>query len=337
MHKHILIITLLLISGNLSAKMVEFSVDMTGQTVSPNGVHVSGDFQEEAGYEGGDWQSNTTLMTNEAGSEIYSVVVDIPAFTRYEYKFINGDQWYEVEFVPLESRVGYDYNDNRWVYVDSLYNDTTIIPPVMFSGNAPMGYYLLRLKVDMALQEQIDPAGVYAALDNQNFNPAATALYSFVDKVYEQIIYTEILTDNAECYYRFVNGNTEAGLENVPADCARDGYRFIEIPKDSVLETVCFGECAACDPQGIDNFGLISAPKLSPNPFKNSSTLEFNDQAGIHYVTILDLMGKTVWDFGLVEGRNLNINRENLMNGIYFLKISDGKKWLSTLRMIITN
>ena len=84
----------------------------------------------------GDWASNTTTLTQEGSTEIYSIVVDIPAFAKYEYKFLNGDQFYEAEFVPI-IRVGYNFNDNRWIYVDSLANDTTFVGAILFAGNAP--------------------------------------------------------------------------------------------------------------------------------------------------------------------------------------------------------
>src|SRR5687768_5761872 len=90
------------------AKKVKFSVDMDTITVNATGMHVMGDFQAVAGYPGGDWLPNTTPLTQEATSTIYSVIVDIPAFVKYEYKFVNGDQSYEAEFVPVPSRVLYN-------------------------------------------------------------------------------------------------------------------------------------------------------------------------------------------------------------------------------------
>ena len=112
---------------NVSAKKVKFAVDMTGQIINTTGIHISGDFQTIAGFPGGDWASNTTPLTQEGTTDIYSIVVDIPAFAKYEYKFLNGDQFYEAEFVPVESRVGYNFDDNRWIYVDSLADDTSFV------------------------------------------------------------------------------------------------------------------------------------------------------------------------------------------------------------------
>jgi hypothetical protein len=336
MNKYLLIVILLMTFTEVNAKKVKFAVDMTGQPVNITGVHVSGDFQEEAGYEGGDWQSNTTVMTQEGGTAIYSVIVDIPAFAKYEYKFINGDQWYEVEFVPQESRVGYDYDDNRWVYIDSLYNDTTNIPAVMFSGNAPVGFYLLRLKVDMGQQGMIDPAGVHVAGDFQDWDPASAILYSFGNDVFEQILYIEIWTGDTECEYRFVNGNTEAGYETVPVDCSVNGNRYMVLPKDTVVETVCFSECTYCQYEGADESPSALEPRLYPNPCKENAILEFNDDEISHNVIVTDLLGNQVKYFPDNTMKSLVIARDKLPSGIYFVKISSGKHWLSTLRLVIS-
>lgn len=337
MKKYLILLLLVAITGMASAKKVKFSVDMTGQTVNTTGVHVSGDFQDEAGFEGGDWQSNTALMTNEPGTQLYSVVVDIPAFAKYEYKFINGDQWYEVEFVPLESRVGYDYNDNRWVYIDSLYNDTTQIAPVMFSGNAPSGFNLVRVKVDMGQVENIDPAGVHVAQDEQLGTESSVIMYSFIENTYEQILYAPIWTDYAQCIYVFINGNTPGGYEVVPPECSADGYRNIVTDRDTVIETVCFGKCTECDPQGLPAVTNPGTAKIYPNPMKDRATLVFNDNATEHHVVITDLTGNSIRKYDAGQASELIIYRDNLKKGNYFIRISGKNDWLSTLKLLVTD
>ena len=333
----ILLLALILAVTTASAKKVKFSVDMTGLPVNTTGVQVSGDFQEEAGFDGGDWQSNTTEMLSLDGSAIYSVVVDIPAFAKYEYKFINGDQWYEVEFVPLESRVGYDFNDNRWVYVDSLYNDTTSVAAVLFSGNAPAGYYLLRLKVDLSLEEMIDPAGIYLVANEEIGSNPQTTMYSFADDIYEQIIYAEMWTDYADCYYLFVNGNTVEGYETVPEGCSTDGYRYAEILKDTVIETVCFSECVSCDAIGIPEALQDTEAIIYPNPCRELAIVEFNDAESVHKVTVTDLLGNTVRIYKDCLTKTITLSRDELPAGIYFIRIETGNRWLSTLRLVITD
>src|SRR3989344_125947 len=136
MKKIILVSVAILLASNITfAKKIKFSVDMTGIAISPFGMHISGDFQTLAGFSGGDWMSNNTPLTQEiSDTNIYSIVVDIPAFAKYEYKFVNGDQFYEAEFVPEESRVGYNFNDSRWIYLDSLADDTTFVGAILFGG-----------------------------------------------------------------------------------------------------------------------------------------------------------------------------------------------------------
>ena len=75
-------ITLGLFSG-VYAKKVKVSVDMTGQTVSANGVHVAGNFQG--------WNPGSTPLTLESGN-IYSTFIDASAHSVMQFKFINGNR-----------------------------------------------------------------------------------------------------------------------------------------------------------------------------------------------------------------------------------------------------
>jgi len=334
-NQYLIIIILLLAVTSASAKKVKFAVDMTGQTVNTTGVHVSGDFQEAAGFPGGDWQSNTTVMTNEPGTEIYRVIVDIPAFAKYEYKFLNGDQWYEVEFVPVESRVGYNYNDNRWIYIDSLYNDTTMINPVLFSGNAPAGQYLLRLKVDLQLEPSVSVDGVHVAGDFQGWDTYLTIMYTFEEKVYEYIAYVDIAS--GYCEYRFVNGNSAENFEFVPDECSVDGNRAITMTHDTVMETVCFSSCSACGSQWTRDNHQPPSARIYPNPCQEYSILEFNDSEPSHEVIITDIPGNIIEQYADCRSETLIISGDNLKTGIYFVRIESGKRWLSTLKLVISN
>ncbi|MCX6294938.1 MAG: hypothetical protein NTX97_02540 [Bacteroidetes bacterium] len=194
MKKIIIISVLLTINSFAFAKKVKFSVDMTGLLKSSLGMHISGDFQTLAGFAGGDWMPNTTPLAQEASdTNIYTIVVDIPAFRKYEYKFVNGDQFYEAEFVPIESRVGYNFDDNRWIYIDSLANDTTSIGAIRFSQNAPKGYHLLRLLVDLRNEASIDPAGTHVAGSFQGWSPINNIMYKLNDTIEELIVYVDTL------------------------------------------------------------------------------------------------------------------------------------------------
>jgi len=322
MKKTFLILALILSFSIVNAKKVKFSVDMTGQTISSYGVHVSGDFQTLAGYSGGDWASNTTLMAQEADTNIYSIVVDIPAFKKYEYKFLNGDQWYNVEFVPIESRVGYNFDDNRWIYIDSLANDTTSVGAIIFSGNAPAGLTLVRFMVDMQTLTSISTSGVHVAGSFQNWSPVNTILYNLdtTSKNYEMICYMD--TGNYE--YKYYNGDSLSTSEIVPSGCSTNGNRYLYVTHDTVFSTICFSSCSVCNGVGIAKNKFTNSVKLYPNPTSDYSILELNDPNNIYNIKIINETGQLVREYSKISN-SLIINKDKLSKGIYTVSITQNK------------
>lgn len=163
MKKLILLIVLLSIATIGFGMKVKFAVEFTGFMISPNGVHVTGDFQPVAGFPGGDWSADSTPMEKEGSTDIFNIIVDIPAFQKYEFRFANGDQFYESEFVPVESRDGYDFSDNRWIFVDSIANDTTYTGAIIFGKNASAIMNLLRVLENMENEASISPDVIHVA------------------------------------------------------------------------------------------------------------------------------------------------------------------------------
>jgi PA domain/Secretion system C-terminal sorting domain len=68
----------------LCSSAVTFVVDMKLQTVSPNGVHIAGNFQG--------WNPGSTAMV-DAGNGIYTYTTNIAPGDTVQYKFINGNAW----------------------------------------------------------------------------------------------------------------------------------------------------------------------------------------------------------------------------------------------------
>lgn len=333
MKKLILISLLIGISSLSHAKKVKFAVDMTGQTLLSTGVHIAGDFQTLAGFSGGDWMSNTTPLTQESGdTNIYSIVVDIPAFAKYEYKFINGDQFYETEFVPEESRVGYNFNDNRWIYIDSLANDTTFVGAILFSQNAPKGYNLLRFKVNM-MNETVSSNGVHIATSFQGWNTTNSFLYSFGNDVYEVISYID--TNDTNCQYKFINGNSISDYETVPSACESNGNREASFSTHTVLAQVCFSDCADCvSTANLEEKENVEKISIYPNPTNNTAMLYFNDETA-KTITITNSLGENVRSYSCLQN-NLKIEKETLPQGLYIVSIVEQTTHqLSTLKLII--
>jgi len=316
--KKIIIPILILISSIANAKVVRFVVDMSQQVVNVTGVHIVGDFQTLAGFSGGDWNSGTTIMTQmTSDTNMYEVYVDIPAFAKYEYKFVNGDQFYEAEFVPVESRVGYNFNDNRWIYVDSIANDTSYVGAILFSGNAPANKFLIRYLVDLSMEPAVDTAGVHLISDYQAFNPLTNILYSFGANVYEVINYV----DGGFYQYKYVNGNTIADAESVPSTCTSQlGNRGVSATTDIVLPIDCFGGCSACSTSGLTENSHASF-NLFPNPAYDFLAVRFENEME-RQIQIYDTNGKLISDF--VSTNNLErVALSAFEAGAYIIKTID--------------
>ncbi len=300
------------------AKKVKFAVNMQGQTISPNGIHISGDFQDEAGYPA-DWDSEATELLKEAGTDIYSITVNIPALRKYEYKFVNGDLFYEVEFVPEKSRVGYDFNDNRWIYVDSLSDDTTFLPVMVFGGNAPLGKMLIRFKVDLKDQTSVSIKGVHLVSNFNQWKPEGSFMYSFEGKIYEFQAYV----DSGKYEYLFVNGNTLANKEILSGICVNDSnYRYISVSSDTVLQKVCYASCKDCITAFTSGDILTTKIKIYPSPSHSFVTLEWNHELKLKNHSIFNVDGKMLNLQSHLSDHEIRMDISKLARGIYFMHLN---------------
>ena len=263
MKKLLLLVALFSIALGVQARKVAFRVDMTGQTVSANGVHIVGNFKN-IDYTGVDenpnlinWDPAAYALT--ANGNIYTYVLDLAPGLPYEFKFINGNSWGAgEESIPAASQVGVNGNSNRWVYIKaSTATDTLMLAPIMFSGNAPAGKKLVRLNVDMAKVTAVSTNGVHLAGDIVQWEPNLFQMANYKGNgemsgsVYQYLCY---VNSGANPEYKFINGNGWGDSESVPSACQVGGgnaNRFLSnITTDTIISKVCFGSCTAC-PSGV--------------------------------------------------------------------------------------
>ncbi len=333
MKKYIILIFSLIVL-NVSAKKVKFSVDMSNETVSSLGVHVVGDFQVAAGY-ALDWDPSLTELTQEGSTNIYSIVVNIPAFQKYEFRFVNGDQTYESEFIPDESRVGYNFNDNRWFYLDSLQNDTTNLGAIVFGGNAPAGMSLVRYKVDMSFVT-VSSNNVHLAANYNAFSPNKNTMYSFPDNpdlnIYEVIHFVS----NGIYNFNFVNGNTSGDKENaVPSSCASSGVRYITVSKDTVFPNICYNYCLSCTSVSVKEIGLNTSFKMFPNPAKNTVNIVSSDNSMIQEINVFDISSKNVLQLKNINQSYYTLTDLGLSSGLYLLVVKNQHNQIQNLKLYI--
>ena len=283
---------------------VTFKVDMTYQTISPNGVHITGSFQG--------WNPASTLMTLVGGS-IYAATVNLEIGNSYEYKFVNGNDWGYDEVVPAACAAG----NNRVINVPAV---NTILDPVCYAMctvcPAP-AQVNITFQVDMS-NEVISPNGVHLTGDFQGWNYGSTPMTLQGDGVYAAAV---TLTELGHHAYKFVNGNVRLNSETVPATCAEstlfNGYaRFFNVPGvNTTLDLVCFGKCETCVPPPtadvtfqVDMTGQVVSPNGvhlvgSFQGWDPATTLMADQGNGIYAVT-LNLLSNDTIEFKYINGND---------------------------------
>jgi len=226
---------------------ITFRVDMTNQTLGPNGVHLAGGFGI-AGYP--QWDPSGITMTDGDLDNIYEVLLSLPESSYFEYKFINGNAWGSDEGVPGACNC----NGNRCVTSGTVDQTLAVrcFGECSFCAGNPQ-FFDVTFQVDMQ-SATVSPNGVHLA-GNFGFNPAPNtypmwnpAGIVMTDADLNQVY--EVTLQLAEGYYfeyKFINGNAWGEEEDVPGTCSSYGNRYLTVPvSDLVMDGVCFAECGDC-------------------------------------------------------------------------------------------
>ncbi|MEM9053416.1 MAG: T9SS type A sorting domain-containing protein [Bacteroidota bacterium] len=295
---------------NAQTQSLTFKVDMNQQTVSPNGVHVAGNFQAAAGASG-DWQPGESTMLDGDGDGIYELTVNVPAGL-YEFKYINGNDWSEQpEGVPGECSL----NGNRSV---EIVDEDVTLDPVCFAACADCpgmsNDITLTLQVDMSQQPSVDPAGVSVGGTFNGFAPES--MNDNGDGTWSLDV---TVAAGSTVLWKYINGQdfgANTSIEQVPGDCGQDdGFggnnRILTAPAEStVLDPVCYSSCESCDQQGeiydltlivdASQVGMINASGIhAAGTFNSFSPAPMADQGdGTWALTVSVEEGSTVlWKY----------------------------------------
>jgi hypothetical protein len=237
-------------------RSVVFRVNMTNQTVGANGMYVAGNFQG--------WNPTGSPMVADAGNpNIYQFTALVNANTNIEYKFVNSGVW---ESVPATCAL----NGNRFL---TVVNDT-VLPAFVYGScglTPPSVSRSVTFQVNMSGQT-ISANGIHIAGSFQGFNPSSTMMMlSSTPGVYT---YTTNIPDGVTIEYKYINGNTFATVEQVPAACGvADGFggynRAATITSDTTLPAYYFGTCATIAPGSIS--GMVSYDNTAATAMTNTS------------------------------------------------------------------
>ena len=227
---------------------VTFNVDMTGQTVDANGVHMAGNFND-VNYDGTaenadyvNWNPSAIALADQ-GNGIWSVTLNLVA-ERYEFKFINGNDWPMAEDVPAACQVEVNGNDNRYWGISGL--NATESMTVCYASCAACGENTIRFRVDMTQEAAgVNPAGIFVAGNFQGWNPAGSQLIDPDGNGTFEGYYSIGTATLAQ--FKFINGNDWAFAESVPAECNVAGNRELNVvDANTVADVICFSACGPC-------------------------------------------------------------------------------------------
>jgi hypothetical protein len=270
MKKIYLSICAVLAGLGMSAQVdVTFNVDMTNETVPAEGVHIAGNFADP-NYDGTvvnpayvNWSPSAIAMTDVDMDGVYSITMSLLP-NRYEFKFINGNDWPFNESVPGACQVG-NGNSNREINITAAteYN-------VCYGSCAPCGEKTVRFRVDMSQQAGVNPLGVHVAGDFQSpiFIPADGPLSDpDGDGIWEG--YYNVGTMST-IEYKFINGNDWIYPNESVTDlaCGSNGGNRVANLTDlnTVLPAFCFGSCDPCtQPTSLTLMVDMSNETVSPN------------------------------------------------------------------------
>lgn len=265
----------------LAQVSVTFRVDMTGQAVSPNGVHVAGNWQAAAGYPG-DWQPGTAQMTDANMDGIYELTVSLPPGD-YRYKYINGNNWGPGidESIPEVARIG---NDRGFAITSFHALSGFTLPAVLFGGAAPAGKVAVKLSVDLSLQGTISPLGVHVAgeagLIGAMWTPAFGTMSSVGGGIFSYIAYTTPGTYS----FKYINGD-DWGMDewsgtSSPSACTSAGNRTISVSENTIAPLVCFAACEPCVDPAVVTFLVDMSNVGCANPLGAHIAGQFNGWSG---------------------------------------------------------
>lgn len=297
----------------LSAQVnVTFKVDMTGLTVSPNGVHVAGSMNG--------WNTTATPMTDQ-GSGIFAVTLPINPGTDVEYKFLNGNAWGNEEAAPANCTVG---GSNR---IFTTPGSDLVLPTVVFGQcQSVVTKKRVTFRIDMTGQT-VSANGVHVAGNFQGWNPGATVANPIGGNIYEA--HADVLSEILAVQYKFINGNAWGTDESVSGACANSSNnRFYDI---SVLDSVVlpaykFGTCEITEVTSVDVKKDVLAFRVFPSPSAGQVFLSATLPGGGEVrATVLDLAGRNlvskVWNAMPAGETELEMDLDAIPNGLYLVRI----------------
>jgi hypothetical protein len=254
------LLSMLVMAGVSAQTAVTFNVSMlpVGMTDS---LHVVGNFADpnydnvidNPGYQNWTPSDAAGLMTDDEMDLVYTKTLMLQP-GRYEFKFVNGNDWPFAENVPQTCTVEVNGNNNRQIMVGT----DAISFNVCYGECADCGQNAIRLRVDMSTYdddgdgiggepgEDIHPDGIHVNGSFVNWTSFMPLQDWDGNKVWEGLMVTET-ADPVQ--YKYINGPSwDFPNETISGTCGTaTGDRSLTITDvNTVLPVYCWSSCDAC-------------------------------------------------------------------------------------------
>jgi hypothetical protein len=294
---------------------ITVQVNMSQQTLSPEGVFIIGSFQ--------DFVPGVAGMSDE-GNGIYSYTFVGQQGVEYLYRFCNGASIESSESVPEECAL-LDENANAFRTVFAGESDQTI-DTVCFGACTDCVLEVFRsITFRVNMEEEVNVSNVYVVGNFQGWQLGASEMIDTGSGVFE---FNASVTEGQLLQYRFVNGNNWNEAETIPATCGvDDGTGTLQrqwlVAQDAVLNTVCFGDCENCDGMGVEDESEWIV-EVYPNPGNDGFFLD--NIGGFPYeIKVVDMSGRTVYAVDQLFGK-IYVDTASWIKGVYAVSMSTGRK-----------
>jgi hypothetical protein len=88
---------------------------------------------------------------------------------------------------------------------------------------------------------------------------------------------------------------------------------------------------------GVDEIKVENLVSIFPNPFSDQTTLQANENLKDATLTVYNLVGQQVKQIKNVSGQTITFHRDNLPSGLYFIRMTQDNKIISTDKLVITD
>src|SRR5690606_4176244 len=76
---------------------------------------------------------------------------------------------------------------------------------------------------------------------------------------------------------------------------------------------------------------------IFPNPFSSHTTLQSDQSINDGTLTIYNALGEVVSHITNINGQSVTIDRGNLANGLYFIRLTEGKHEIMMKKVIVVD